>query len=169
MPTLKIETIRPSLESKFWMEEVMMKIPPIRTGDQDDLENYFASMGLGFVTSYYDESITDSEIQTRESEIKENIKSIFFLPRDQWSYNFVPEVDTAPADLIQFLGWGFHHQPPYNPFALTWTFYMVFDTMEHLQQFRSRPVVIDGYTNMILPAVANANNTIKLYVDGVED
>jgi hypothetical protein len=165
MPTLKIATTRPSLESKFWMEEVYQVG---QTGTQETYNALLNFMGAGFVTSYYDELIPDSEIQARESEIKGDLKSIFLLPREEWSDNISPKVDTVPEDLVPWCRWGFHYQPPYNPFVLTWTFYMVFDTIEHLQQFRNRPDIVVMYEDMVLPAVAKTNNTIKFYVDGVE-
>jgi len=159
--TAKLVVTRPSLNDKFYFEGSSAGETP---GEQE-LQELYNSFGTGFITGGYEEVIPYSEIESRENELSPDLLSIFWLPRNEWYDAFRPVVGTD-VNLIQPRDWGFHHQPPFNPFALTYTYIVTYDTMENLQVFLNSHVFPD--LEDVKSMAAKFNNTVKLYVNGVE-
>jgi hypothetical protein len=159
--TAKLIVTRPSLNDRFYFEEYTGGETP---GEQQlqDLYNFY---GTGFITGTYEELISYNEIESRVNELRPDLLNVFFLPREEWYDAFQPVVGTD-VNLIPVHNWGFHHQPPFNPFALTYTYIVTYDNIENLQVFLSSSVLPDLET--LKSTAAEFNNTIKVYVDGVE-
>jgi hypothetical protein len=173
MPAIfKLVVTRPSLNHKFWFEVNLdiennyLELPPTAPQMQD----YKNSIGTGFITSYYEEMISYQEIASRENDVPIETKGIFFLPRETYpiTEDFIWEtVADADPKLVPLFGWGYTRQPPFNPFSLTYTFVVEFDTMENLQDAYQRLWNNRRYQDMTNSASA-FDNTVKLYIDGVE-
>jgi len=172
MPAIfKLVVTRPSLTHKFWFESVLdpdtnyLAVPPHETDMTAWISNH-----PGMITSYYEEVISYEEIESRENEISSDSKSIFFLPRESYpileDFNWAAVAGADPK-LVPMFNWGFTRQPPYNPFSLSYTFIMEFDTIEHLQASYEQYFTVNTFHNLQNQA-ETANNTLKLYIDGVE-
>jgi hypothetical protein len=159
--TLKIVVTRPSLDDNFWFEDSTGDTTPTEI----DLQEFYELVGPGFITGSYEELIPLSEIEYRSGELRPEYFDIFFIPKQNWSTHFNPVLDTD-VNLVAYRRWGFHHQPPFNPFSLTYTYVATFDTIENLQVLINSEIL----TNLaeMRARAAEFNNTMKFYVDGVE-
>jgi hypothetical protein len=159
--TLKIVVTRPSLNDRFLFEGSTGGETP---GEQQLLEG-LQQVGPGFITGTYEELIPYSEIESRANELRPDLLNVFFLPREEWPNAFQPVVGTD-VNLVPLFNWGYHHQPPFNPFSLTYTYVATFDTIENLQSNINSKLL--PYVAEMRSDAAEFNNTIKFYVDGVE-
>jgi hypothetical protein len=171
MPAIfKMVITRPSLNSRFFFEDQIhpdsgtLVYPPT----ESDYDAYLTSVGEGFIKSYYQEQISYAEIESRQQELKYDVAAEFFLPRDQFSEYQVPvSVSNAKIDATTPFQWGFQGQPPYNPFSLTYTYVMEFDTEEHVQSAYNDIKSVGVFSDIINSSVAS-NNTNNFFINDVE-
>jgi hypothetical protein len=117
----KLTTIitRPSLDDLFWFEPVINWDLTI-----DDINAYVAYMGTGYMNTVISESITWDEIVARQSELRPDLVSTFLIHKD--------DAISLTTDIRRILRPGPQNQPPFNPFALTYTWTHEYDTLENL-------------------------------------
>jgi hypothetical protein len=171
MPAIfKMVITRPSLNSRFFFEDKIhpysgtLHYPPT----EDDYTQFITSNGEGFIKAYYQEKISYAEIESRQQELNRDVAAEFFLPRDQFPEYQVPvSVSNANVDATMPFQWGFQGQPPYNPFSLTYTYVMEYDTEEHLQSAYNDVKVLGFFSDIINFSVAS-NNTNNFFINGVE-
>jgi hypothetical protein len=170
MPAIfKIVLTRPSLDSRFFFEDRIhpysgtLHYPPT----ESDYNAYLNDSGQGFIKGYYQEKISYAEIESRQQELNYDVAPEFFLPRDHFSEYQITSLPNANPDAIPLFNWGFQGQPPYNPFSLTYTYVMEYDTEEHLlSQYnigKSEGIFAD-----IVDASVAYDNSIKFFINDVE-
>jgi hypothetical protein len=174
MPAIfKLVITRPSLAQKFWFSD---SLNPATSGftisnNVSNMQSYINSVGPGFITSYYEEVITYEEIVSRENEISPDIKDVFFLPREtypipeEFSCDVIPGADPK---LVPFIYWGCSCQPPFNPFTLTYTFIVEFDTIENLQNSYQRFWATGEFYQEVINSANLFENTVKFFINDVE-
>jgi hypothetical protein len=171
MPVIfKIVLTRPSLDSRFFFENMIhpysgtLVYPPT----ESDYNSYLNNSGQGFIKSYYQEQISYAEIESRQQELNYDVAAEFFLPRDQFPEYQITSLPNANVDAIPLFNWGFQGQPPYNPFSLTYTYVMEFDTEEHTRTTFNDAVSEGVFSEIFLNTVKESNNTIKFFINDVE-
>lgn len=170
MPAIfKVVVTRPSLDSRFFFEDEIhpysgtLVYPPT----ESDYNEYLNNSGQGFIKSYYQEQISYAEIESRQQELNYDVAAEFFLPRDQFPEYQITSLPNANPDAIPPFNWGFQGQPPYNPFSLTYTYVMEYDTEEHLLSQYNIANSEKFFSNMINTSV-EYNNTVKFFINDVE-
>lgn len=115
----KVTLTRPNLTSLFAYEAM-----PSRTPEPQGLGHYSANFGFlsdaiqtGFVSCDYAEAISWADVTSRKNELRPDLKSWY---------------DTNSADNFASDTATFGTGPDFNPFSLTFTIQITYDTQEHL-------------------------------------
>lgn len=155
---LKIKTTRPSLDSQFFFEVFL------DWQNRPWIENVEAAMAMspGLLRATMEEHISRDEIVARRNELRPGLE---FIADD--CMDFEPEYHDPLQ--VNWPSWGADMSPPFNPFSLTHTSVMEFDTEENARNW-----LVNSFREEDLPNLKSLlqthNNTIQelLLVDGVE-
>jgi len=155
--SFKVTVTRPSLESLFVYEAMASRV-------YIGLGHYSANLKFlpeiiqpGFVSSDYAESISWAEVASRKNELRADLKSWY---DENNADNFSSDSET------------FGYGPDFNPFSLTYTIQMTYDTSENLVAGVTALMEnLGGVTtarNEFTQALIDTNNTVveETYDDG---
>ena len=119
----KLTTIitRPSLNDLFWFES---SDEMDWTLTIDDINDYVAYMGTGYIGTTIGESITWDEIVARQSELRPDLLSTFLFHKD--------DAISLPTTVRRIYRPGPNNEPLFNPFSLIYTWTHEYDTLENL-------------------------------------
>lgn len=157
---LKIKTTRPDLQEKFFFEcfidwEQRPWVEAIEAG--------LASQP-GLIRATLEEHCPREELVARRDELRDDLK---FMADD--CMDFEPEYLDDPL-MSGWPSWGADMSPPFNPFSLTFTTHLEFDTVENALNWYNNLTFPDDSLWSIKELISTHNNTIEehLFVDGIE-
>lgn len=157
---LKIKTTRPSLQDKFWFEYFL------DWDERPHVDAIEAGLALqpGLIRATLEEHVTREEVVARRNELREDLKFIADLCMD-----FEPEY-LDDLLMMGFPSWGADMSPPFNPFVLTHTVNLEFDTQANAENWYNNIAYADENLQSQLDLIQTHNNTVEehLYVDGTE-